>query len=216
MSTPKIMYEGMEQNTKNAFVAFQKYTEDLELRLTQLNYLLAKKQASINVLEDELDASKALPGFINTYAGSSAPTGWLICNGSAISRSTYSDLYAVIGTTYGIGDGSTTFNIPDFRAASPAGAGTSTGYTANETLTLGTKYDDQAQGHWHTVGAKDNHDVIRRYVGAGGGNGGASGSSSSAQDYQAETMITNGSNGTPRVGSVTKGKQLAVNFIIKY
>jgi microcystin-dependent protein len=44
-----------------------------------------------------------------------APTGWFICDGQAISRATYSDLFAIIGTTYGIWDGATTFNIPDLQ-----------------------------------------------------------------------------------------------------
>jgi len=52
-------------------------------------------------------------GMVSPYAGSVAPAGWLICDGSAISRTTYSALFAVIGTTYGAGDGSTTFNIPN-------------------------------------------------------------------------------------------------------
>lgn len=56
-----------------------------------------------------------LIGSIFMYAGSTAPTGYLICDGSAVSRSTYSDLFSVIGTTYGTGDGSTTFNIPNLK-----------------------------------------------------------------------------------------------------
>lgn len=55
------------------------------------------------------------PGIVWPYAGSSAPTGFLLCYGQAISRTTYANLYAVIGTTYGTGDGSTTFNLPDLR-----------------------------------------------------------------------------------------------------
>lgn len=53
-------------------------------------------------------------GMLSPFAGSTAPDGWLICDGSAISRTTYAALFAVIGTTYGKGDGSTTFNIPNF------------------------------------------------------------------------------------------------------
>lgn len=52
---------------------------------------------------------------IKAYAGSTAPTGWLLCDGSAVSRTTYADLFAVVSTTYGNGDGSTTFNVPDLR-----------------------------------------------------------------------------------------------------
>jgi len=54
-------------------------------------------------------------GAVIAYAGSVAPTGWLIADGSAVSRATYADLFQAIGDTYGSGDGSTTFNLPDLR-----------------------------------------------------------------------------------------------------
>lgn len=66
-------------------------------------------------------AVSAPSGTINTFAGTTTPSGWLLCYGQAISRATYADLYAAIGTTYGTGDGSTTFNIPDLRGRVPAG-----------------------------------------------------------------------------------------------
>jgi len=54
-------------------------------------------------------------GIIVPFGGSAAPTGWLLCYGQAVSRTTYADLFTAIGTTFGIGDGSTTFNVPDLR-----------------------------------------------------------------------------------------------------
>lgn len=60
-------------------------------------------------------------GAIQAYGGSSAPTGYLLCDGSAVSRSTYADLFTAIGTTYGAGDGSTTFNIPNLKGRVPVG-----------------------------------------------------------------------------------------------
>ncbi len=60
-------------------------------------------------------------GTIVDFGGSSAPTGWLICDGSAISRTTYSALFTAISTTYGTGDGSTTFNIPNCKGAVSVG-----------------------------------------------------------------------------------------------
>ena len=60
-------------------------------------------------------------GTIIPYGGSSAPSGFLLCDGSAVSRTTYSTLFGVIGTTFGVGDGSTTFNLPDLRGRVPAG-----------------------------------------------------------------------------------------------
>lgn len=83
-------------------------------------------------------------GSVMAYAGSSAPAGWLVCDGSAVSRTTYAALFAVVGTTYGAGDGSTTFNLPDLRSRSVVGAGSGGALTARalgesmgaETITL--------------------------------------------------------------------------------
>lgn len=74
-------------------------------------------------------------GTVQMYAGTSAPSGWLLCQGQAVSRTTYSALFTAIGTTWGTGDGSNTFNLPDLRGRSPIGAGTGTGLSAR---TLGT------------------------------------------------------------------------------
>jgi microcystin-dependent protein len=69
-----------------------------------------------------LPAGIVIPfGLVNDYAGTSAPSLWLLCYGQAVSRTTYSDLFGVIGTTYGTGDGSTTFNLPDCRGRVVAG-----------------------------------------------------------------------------------------------
>jgi microcystin-dependent protein len=62
-----------------------------------------------------------LIGAVVAYAGSAAPTGWLFCFGQNVSRTTYAQLFGVIGTTYGIGDGSTTFGLPDLRGRVPFG-----------------------------------------------------------------------------------------------
>lgn len=62
-----------------------------------------------------------LTGIVVYHGGSYAPTGWLVCDGSAVSRTTYADLYSAIGTTYGEGDGETTFNLPDLIDKFPQG-----------------------------------------------------------------------------------------------
>jgi len=98
------------------------------------------------------------------WSDSSVPTGFLECDGSAVSRSTYADLFAIVGTTYGSGDGSTTFNVPDLQdnvavgksgtknLASTGGANTVTstgnvgGSTANATLSTA-----QLASHGHGV-----------------------------------------------------------------
>jgi len=80
---------------------------------------------------------KTPAGVIGYFGMSSAPTGWLKCNGAAISRTTYSDLFAEIRTTFGTGDGSTTFNVPDLRGefvrSLDDGAGVDTGRTLAST-----------------------------------------------------------------------------------
>jgi len=76
--------------------------------------------------------AQAMPlGAIIDFAGSTAPTGWLLCYGQAVSRTVYADLFAIIGTTYGSGDGSTTFNLPDLRGRVIAGRDNMGGTRAN-------------------------------------------------------------------------------------
>ena len=62
-------------------------------------------------------------GFIGLWGDDTVPSGWLLCNGAAVSRTTYAGLFAKIGTRYGAGDGSSTFNLPDMRDRYPIGAG---------------------------------------------------------------------------------------------
>lgn len=68
-------------------------------------------------------------GSIMPYAGNAAPSGWLQCDGSAVSRTTYADLFAAIGTAFGAGDGSTTFNVPNAAGRTLIGIGTLSPYT---------------------------------------------------------------------------------------
>jgi microcystin-dependent protein len=101
------------------------------------------------------------PGFIGPYAGTTAPTGWLLTYGQAVSRTTYAGLYTAIGTAYGAGDGSTTFNLPDLRGRAPFGkddmGGTAAGRITNAVsglvaTTLGVTGGDQNVGaHGHGV-----------------------------------------------------------------
>lgn len=77
-------------------------------------------------------AQPGLPaGTILQYAGSASPAGWLLCNGATISRADYAALFTAIGTAFGSGDGSTTFNLPDFRGRVPVGLDNMGGSSAN-------------------------------------------------------------------------------------
>jgi microcystin-dependent protein len=86
-------------------------------------------------------------GMVAHFARASAPTGWLKANGAAVSRTTYAALFAVIGTTFGVGDGSTTFNLPDMRGVHARGLDDGRGLDAGRTL--GSYQADDIKSHTH-------------------------------------------------------------------
>lgn len=109
------------------------------------------------------------PGVINMFGGSQAPSGSLLCNGAAYSRTAYPALFAVIGTTYGAGDGANTFNVPNLQGRVPVGAGAgyglgSTGGAATVALT-----EAQMPAHSHSGTTSTNgehtHGGVPNYIG---------------------------------------------------
>lgn len=101
-----------------------------------------------------------VPGLIYMFGGTVAPYGFLMCDGSAVSRSTYSDLFDTIGTTYGPGDGATTFNIPDLTGRIPIGISGNVvlGDTGGEEMhTLTTT---ELPSHGHTIPAHGHANTI--------------------------------------------------------
>ena len=176
--------------------------------------------ADINQLMENILLIMNPVGKVSAFAGASAPTGWLICDGSAVSRTTYSALFTVISTTYGVGDNSTTFNLPDVRETVPVGVGTrGSGVTAHDTYTLGQFKDDQTQGKiYYTPSGFTSGDTAAYGKGSSTvSNLGTFGSIVSDR-YPGKTSasITDGTNGTPREGTTTHGKQIGMNYIIKY
>lgn len=83
------------------------------------------------VIHGGVDNVRTPPGIVAPYAGTSAPAGWLLCYGQAVSRTTYAALFAAISTEFGTGDGSTTFNLPDLRGRVIAGQDDMGGSSAN-------------------------------------------------------------------------------------
>jgi microcystin-dependent protein len=77
----------------------------------------------IQELAEKLDALLLKPGILQWTARPAVEEGWLACEGQAVSRATFKALFEAIGTAYGPGDGSTTFNLPDYRERAPVGAG---------------------------------------------------------------------------------------------
>lgn len=118
-------------------------------------------------------------GVIFPYAGSAAPTGWLLCDGTAVSRTTYAALFAVIGTTFGAGDGSTTFNVPNMgdrviagkgaTKTTLGGTGGATSQTPSGSVGSTTLSESQIPSHRHLVRGESRPDSVGIQYGGNGG-----------------------------------------------
>ena len=156
-----------------------------------------------------------LTGFIQMYGAASAPTGFLLCDGSAVSRSTYATLFALIGTTYGAGDGSTTFNVPDMRDKFPVGTGST--YALNAT---GGSADSTLPSHTHTATVTDsghNHTYLEPQFEDGGGGGESEIQNRSTQNTSTATTgitVANSTEGTSPTNTNLPPYR-GINFIIK-
>jgi microcystin-dependent protein len=117
------------------------------------------------------------PGVVMPYGGASAPTSWLMCDGSAVSRSTYATLYSIIGTNYGTGNGTTTFNLPDMRGRFPFGKAAS-GTTG---ITLGGSFG--ALDHTHTIPDHSHSSPVHSHTGTTDSDGDHSHAINQANDF---------------------------------
>lgn len=108
-------------------------------------------------------------GTVKMLAGGAAPTGWLVCNGAAVSRTTYADLFAQIGITWGDGDGSSTFNLPDMRGKVPRGVAASGAGNAVGELVGSDSHTHAGGSHAHT-GPSHTHGYSDSTATAGGHN----------------------------------------------
>jgi len=165
-------------------------------------------------------------GAIMSFAMSSAPSGWIICNGAEYAIADYGDLHTAIGTTWGAltngsgGAGSTHFRVPDLRGAFLRGTGSHGSSTmANSSAfagaSVGSFENDSFQGHYHTFlnyqwfSTGPNSELV-----------GVTGTIPPANDGAAGSGVkepkTDGTNGTPRTGDETRSFNGAINYCIKY
>lgn len=154
-------------------------------------------------------------GMIMPFGGSSAPTGFLSCDGSAISRTTYSTLFTAIATTWGVGDGSGTFNIPDLRAMFLRGTGThGTANMAKGTdfsaPAVGTIEDDQMQDHKHQAILSPGT-ALQQYASYQIGNS----AYGTTYNFNTTAPLEINSQGTPRTGDETRPVNASVLYVIK-
>lgn len=182
---------------------------------TRTAHDLAVQQGTIgnNILVCITDDYKnTMIGEMKIWCGASnaVPDGWLYCDGSAVSRTQYADLFAVIGTSFGSGDGSTTFNIPDMRESVPKGAG-ETGKTVGAHvksggLAVGEFLDDRVQEHTHIFYCDWENGTTDAIP--------LQGNNKSSTGHRFDTAVGNMLNA--RTGDTTEVKSVGVNYIICY
>lgn len=188
------------------------------------NYVLAvgniitSMLANGAVTREKIEASQRIPvGAVFPFAGTTTPSGYLSCDGSAVSRSTYAGLFTAIGTSHGQGDGSTTFNVPDYRGRFLRGVDggvsrdpdratrTAMSTGGNSGDNVGSVQSDELKAHSHNV-------VFRRLTDLPGGGSGArdmwTAADTPTNQNVAGKIVSTG-------GSETRPINANVNYIIK-
>ena len=163
-----------------------------------------------------LSFGNAMPvGAVIPFAGSGDLSGWRYCNGQAVDRTTYSALFAVIGTTYGAGDGSTTFNLPDLRGRVPAGLDADSGGFADRITVTASDVSGTVLGstggsqtHTLTAGELPTSATYQKETSHGGQSGTAG---SGLAQSPAQTALT-GANDEPHLNLQPT---IVLNYIIK-
>ena len=187
------------------------------------NYALSKDGTAVKATSDaagnniqttyakKSDLASSVPtGVVQAFAGSTTPQGWLLCDGSAVSRTDYAALYAVIGTTYGAGDGSTTFNLPNLvdkfvEGSATAGTVKSAGLPNIVAGTITTQdwggVETQMTGAW----VETTHEKKATNVGSG-----------NSSDEFVFTFDASHSNSIYGKSSTVQPPALTMRYIIKY
>lgn len=169
--------------------------------------MVASSTLTLANLASSLIAYLVPSGSMLAFGGSAAPSGFLLCNGSAVSRVTYSALFTAIGTAYGSGDGSTTFNVPDLRGlfirGTDNGAGRDPDAASRVALLAGGATGDAVGSYEADALASHRHTVSISAVAAGG----AAGSGLVQTGGSTNTSLTG--------GNETRPKNVYANYIIK-
>lgn len=174
--------------------------------------------AAVQALNQMIQAGGVPTASVQAFAGSTAPAGWLLCAGQAVSRSTYADLFAAIGTTYGAGDGSTTFGLPDLRGRVIAGVDNMGGTAASRLTSAGSGVAGTTLGaaggaETHTLTTPQMPAHTHTMTGFTGRNTASGGSEMIVSTGGASTWTSSSTGG----GSAHNNTQptLILNFIIK-
>ena len=159
-------------------------------------------------------------GMLVPYAGGSAPSGWLLCFGQAISRTTYAALFSAIGTTYGTGDGSTTFNVPDLRGRVIAGQDDMGGTSADRLTNQSGGLDGDTLG---ATGGSETHTLTEAELAAHshslGTNGRVQVGNDNGEAYSGKWVSGSGSTitySTQETGSDTAHNNVQPTIVLNY
>jgi microcystin-dependent protein len=154
-------------------------------------------------------------GAVQPFAMSTPPTGWLKCNGQAVSRTGYAALFSAIGTTYGVGDGSTTFNVPDLRGEFIRGWDDSRGIDSGRTL--GSSQAGAIEAHTHDVDVSASLLTGPSVINTEGQGGALYGVATDESSVTAYSVTTSGTDTTDSTGGTeTRPRNIALNYCIKY
>lgn len=156
-------------------------------------------------------------GSIMPFLGSAAPQGYLIADGSCVSKTTYAKLFAIVGTTYGSSCAAGLFKLPDLRELVLVGAGTNNtnAITAHDVYTVGQFKDDQFESHKHYRNSGNVTEYFLTNTGTSYNWVAGSLGNVPAGQVTSGLPVEDGVN-ILRTGSVTRTKQIGVNYIIKY
>lgn len=197
-------YIGTGYPPRGVFNQWQ-YTADSRSKYLhdQINSVVTAASLTLDDVDTRLlEAIQAIampPGVVVPFAAISVPAGFLAANGDLVSRSTYNKLFAVIGTTYGAGDGSTTFKLPDLRGEFIRGLDSGRGIDTGRSI--GTSQSDQLKSHTHNVYVEHADDF----------NFGAAvtGTDTSSGTREASKITATG-------GTETRPRNVALLYCIKY
>ena len=153
------------------------------------------------------------PGAVFYFAMETPPAGYLECNGSAVSRTTYATLFSAIGITFGTGNGSTTFNLPQLQGEFIRGGhASSTSIDPDGYRVIGSTQTDTFQGHWHTQALQ----ITNNSGGTGYDHGSTNFTATTSSDINITSPVTDGTNGVPRTSKETRPRNVALLPCIKY
>jgi phage-related tail fiber protein len=199
-ATPTVGADADVWGTELNVGALAKIKVDLDALATEANASETElTTATSNIVTLTTNLGLAAPiGSVVAWPRNTAPTNWLECSGQAVSRTTYATLFAITGTVFGVGNGTTTFNVPDLRGEFVRGWDNSRGVDSGRAF--GSAQADELEAHTHLISPPSSSDTTSSGLTATGTGGG-----------ETVTPYESGSTG----GTETRPRNIALMYIIR-